>query len=133
MIDWDNGVRISDFGLSRAVSSRGDSNLTNYVVTRWYRAPELLCTSEDYGEAIDIWSIGCIIGEMLLGRPLFPSRQDTFESHLKIVFKFTGFKLADLANYNQQMQDYLLRTFRNEFEGDTTELRNKHREGADLV
>ena len=45
-----------------------------YVVTRWYRAPELLLGSKTYGPAIDMWSAGCILGELLWRRPLFPGR-----------------------------------------------------------
>jgi mitogen-activated protein kinase 15 len=45
--------------------------LTDYVATRWYRAPEILLGSHSYTKAVDIWSIGCIIGEMYLGKPMF--------------------------------------------------------------
>ncbi|KAL3510592.1 hypothetical protein ACH5RR_029993 [Cinchona calisaya] len=70
-------LKICDFGLARA--SFGDTPSavfwTDYVATRWYRAPEL-CGSffSKYTPAIDIWSIGCIFAEMLLGKPLFPGK-----------------------------------------------------------
>mmetsp|Transcript_23897 Transcript_23897/g.32545 ORF Transcript_23897/g.32545 Transcript_23897/m.32545 type:complete len:82 (-) Transcript_23897:84-329(-) len=46
--------------------------MTDYVATRWYRAPEILLGCPNYGEPSDIWSFGCVIAELYLGRPLFP-------------------------------------------------------------
>lgn len=64
-------VKIADFGLSREKSTN-ESQLTTNVVTRWYRAPELLLGSKVYDEKIDVWSIGCVFFEMLAnGKPLF--------------------------------------------------------------
>lgn len=48
--------------------------MTEYVATRWYRAPEIMINSGYYDLGIDIWSVGCILGEMLNGRPLFPGQ-----------------------------------------------------------
>ena len=45
---------------------------TEYVATRWYRAPEILLASHRYTKGVDMWSLGCILGEMLLGKPIFP-------------------------------------------------------------
>ena len=74
-------LRICDFGLSRVCSgplARMDEDnlqpLTMYVTTRWYRAPELLCFNSGYGMAIDMWSVACILGEMLGRQALFPGR-----------------------------------------------------------
>ncbi|XP_003700809.1 mitogen-activated protein kinase 15 isoform X2 [Megachile rotundata] len=72
--------KIADFGLARSVTQIGegdgetasDPTLTDYVATRWYRAPEILVASRRYTKGIDMWSLGCILGEMLLGKPLFP-------------------------------------------------------------
>lgn len=70
-------LKICDFGLARASFNDAPSAIfwTDYVATRWYRAPEL-CGSffSKYTPAIDIWSIGCIFAELLTGRPLFPGR-----------------------------------------------------------
>lgn len=63
-------LKLCDFGFTRSVGS-SDEALTDYVATRWYRSPELL-VGEPYGKALDIWSIGCIVYEMLTGEPLFP-------------------------------------------------------------
>lgn len=48
--------------------------MTEYVVTRWYRAPELLLSCDHYTAAIDVWSVGCILAELLGRRPLFPGK-----------------------------------------------------------
>ncbi len=48
--------------------------LTDYVATRWYRAPEILLGSTKYTKGVDMWSLGCILGEMLTGKPIFPGR-----------------------------------------------------------
>ncbi|KAH0569208.1 hypothetical protein KQX54_021925 [Cotesia glomerata] len=72
--------KIADFGLARSVTQIGegdgetgsDPTLTDYVATRWYRAPEILIASKKYTKGIDMWSLGCILGEMLLEKPLFP-------------------------------------------------------------
>jgi cyclin-dependent kinase-like len=49
---------------------------TDYVATRWYRAPELLVGDVEYGKAVDIWATGCIFAEILTGQPLFPGDTD---------------------------------------------------------
>ncbi|CAH2242971.1 mitogen-activated protein kinase 15 [Pararge aegeria] len=79
LIDSACRVKIADFGLARSVSSMysggedgADPCLTDYVATRWYRAPEILIASKSYTKGIDMWSLGCILGEMLVGKPLFP-------------------------------------------------------------
>ena len=46
--------------------------MTEYVATRWYRAPEILLGSTKYTKAVDMWSIGCILGELIIGKALFP-------------------------------------------------------------
>ena len=93
LIESGGGVKLADFGLGRDIPQGGDE-LTNYVVTRWYRAPEVLL-GERYGASIDVWSLGCIFAEMLKGtrplrnRALFPSTnqgsQGTKEQILMII------------------------------------------------
>lgn len=56
--------------------------LTEYVATRWYRAPEIMLNSKGYSKAIDIWSVGCILGEMLANRPLFPGKHCILANNL---------------------------------------------------
>uniref|UniRef100_A0AAR2J9H3 mitogen-activated protein kinase n=1 Tax=Pygocentrus nattereri TaxID=42514 RepID=A0AAR2J9H3_PYGNA len=66
-IDEECGLKILDFGLAR----QADSEMTGYVVTRWYRAPEVILNWMHYTQTVDIWSVGCIMAEMLMGKPLF--------------------------------------------------------------
>ncbi len=65
-------LKICDFGLARTTSET--DFMTEYVVTRWYRAPELLLNCSEYTAAIDVWSVGCIFMELLNREPLFPGR-----------------------------------------------------------
>ncbi|KAJ4951519.1 hypothetical protein NE237_028351 [Protea cynaroides] len=65
-------LKIGDFGLARTVSET--VFMTEYVVTRWYRAPELLLSCSEYTAAIDVWSVGCILGEIMNREPLFPGK-----------------------------------------------------------
>lgn len=67
-------LKICDFGLAR--TNQGDGQfMTEYVVTRWYRAPELLLSCDNYGTSIDVWSVGCIFAEILGRKPLFPGTE----------------------------------------------------------
>nr|XP_033816356.1 cyclin-dependent kinase-like 2 isoform X2 [Geotrypetes seraphini] len=68
-------VKLCDFGFARTLAAPGEV-YTDYVATRWYRAPELLVGDIKYGKAVDIWAIGCLITEMLTGEPLFPGDSD---------------------------------------------------------
>uniref|UniRef100_H2YYZ9 Mitogen-activated protein kinase 15 n=1 Tax=Ciona savignyi TaxID=51511 RepID=H2YYZ9_CIOSA len=73
LLDSDCFVKICDFGLARNRNNQGGNPaLTEYVATRWYRAPEILLASPRYGVGVDMWSVGCILGELLMGKPLFP-------------------------------------------------------------
>jgi mitogen-activated protein kinase 1/3 len=65
-------LKICDFGLARIAEPVGpDDCLTEYVATRWYRAPEVLLNYETYGVAMDVWSVGCILAELMLHKPIF--------------------------------------------------------------
>ncbi|XP_061196821.1 cyclin-dependent kinase-like 2 isoform X3 [Saccostrea echinata] len=68
-------VKLCDFGFARTLAQPGET-YTDYVATRWYRAPELLVGDTKYGRAVDIWAIGCLLAEMLTGEPLFPGDSD---------------------------------------------------------
>ncbi|KAK3785605.1 hypothetical protein RRG08_012706 [Elysia crispata] len=67
-VNEDCELKILDFGLARLT----DEEMTGYVATRWYRAPEIMLNWMHYNQTVDIWSVGCIMAEMLMGRPLFP-------------------------------------------------------------
>uniref|UniRef100_A0A672PWA6 mitogen-activated protein kinase n=1 Tax=Sinocyclocheilus grahami TaxID=75366 RepID=A0A672PWA6_SINGR len=73
-VNQDCELKILDFGLAR----QADSEMTGYVVTRWYRAPEVILNWMHYSQTVDIWSVGCIMAEMLLGRPLFKGNDRIF-------------------------------------------------------
>lgn len=74
LINSEAYIKICDFGLARCTTSTSnkDVTMTDYVATRWYRAPEILLGSTKYTTQADMWSIGCIFGELLCGKPLFP-------------------------------------------------------------
>ena len=102
LISNDGSLRIADFGLARAFdpsitrrptkssshsssqfsssqftsSTKADRRYTNCVVTRWYRPPELLLGARQYGGEIDVWGIGCVLGEMFMRRPILPGSSD---------------------------------------------------------
>lgn len=65
-------LKICDLGLARGYYDLKDQSLTEYVVTRWYRAPEVILNASHYTKALDIWSIGCVLAELLGRSPLFP-------------------------------------------------------------
>ena len=67
-------LKLCDFGFARSL--KPNQKLTEYVSTRWYRAPELLVGGKNYGFAVDVWSVGCLLAELLNGKPLFPGEND---------------------------------------------------------
>ncbi|KAF3794803.1 Mitogen-activated protein kinase 3 [Nymphaea thermarum] len=79
-------LKICDFGLARTSSGKGEF-MTEYVVTRWYRAPELLCC-DNYGPSIDVWSVGCIFAELLGRKPIFPGKECL--DQLKLIINVLG-------------------------------------------
>jgi len=80
LLNSECSMKVADFGLARSLlavqAGEGDAAenpvMTDYVATRWYRAPEILAGSSTYGTAVDLWSLGCIFGEMVGGKPAFP-------------------------------------------------------------
>ncbi|MCJ1282774.1 Mitogen-activated protein kinase [Xylographa opegraphella] len=77
LVNADCELKICDFGLARGFSQDPDENrgyMTEYVATRWYRAPEIMLSFQSYTKAIDVWSVGCILAELLGGRPFFKGR-----------------------------------------------------------
>uniref|UniRef100_A0A6Q2XAR4 mitogen-activated protein kinase n=1 Tax=Esox lucius TaxID=8010 RepID=A0A6Q2XAR4_ESOLU len=81
--------QILDFGLARQT----DSEMTGYVVTRWYRAPEVILSWMHYTQTVDIWSVGCIMAEMLSGKPLFKGNDHL--DQLTEIMKITGTPTQD--------------------------------------
>mmetsp|Transcript_11639 Transcript_11639/g.25628 ORF Transcript_11639/g.25628 Transcript_11639/m.25628 type:complete len:403 (-) Transcript_11639:188-1396(-) len=83
-------LKICDFGLARVrfADKQWVCPMTEYVCTRWYRAPEVLCSWTDYSTAIDIWSIGCILAEMFTRESLYPGR--TTQHQLDLIIALLG-------------------------------------------
>ncbi|KAF5950949.1 hypothetical protein HYC85_012942 [Camellia sinensis] len=86
----DNGgvLKIADFGLASVFDPNHKQPMTSRVVTLWYRPPELLLGATDYGVGVDLWSAGCILAELLAGRPIMPGRTEVEQLHK--IFKLCG-------------------------------------------
>jgi mitogen-activated protein kinase 15 len=85
-------MKLADFGLARSIHSvQKDEGpvLTDYVATRWYRAPEILLGSTKYTKGVDIWSIGCIMGELISNKPMFPGTSTM--NQLERIISVTGY------------------------------------------
>ncbi|CAI4455517.1 BCN_G0021870.mRNA.1.CDS.1 [Saccharomyces cerevisiae] len=96
-------LKVCDFGLARCLASSSDSRetlvgfMTEYVATRWYRAPEIMLTFQEYTTAMDIWSCGCILAEMVSGKPLFPGRD--YHHQLWLILEVLG--TPSFEDFNQ--------------------------------
>ncbi|KAJ3888777.1 putative MAP kinase [Lentinula edodes] len=97
-------LKVCDFGLARSMSTCGvigkgpgyespANAMTEYVATRWYRAPENMLSNASYTKAIDIWAVGCILAELLSGRPLFPGRD--YSHQLDLILDIIGTPTMD--------------------------------------
>ena len=86
-------LKICDLGLARGFEEAADEKLTEYVVTRWYRAPEVILNASHYTKAIDIWSAGCILAEMMGKSPLFPG--EDYLDQVQRVIAVLGMPTAD--------------------------------------
>lgn len=75
LISADDVIKLADYGLAREIRSRPP--YTDYVSTRWYRAPEVLLRSVEYNSPIDMWAVGCIMAELYTFRPLFPGSSES--------------------------------------------------------
>ena len=74
LMNQEGQVKICDFGSAKVLSPEGLN--TPYIVSRYYRAPELILACSDYTNAIDVWAIGCILAEFLTRRPIFPGKTE---------------------------------------------------------
>uniref|UniRef100_A0AAV2IZV4 mitogen-activated protein kinase n=1 Tax=Knipowitschia caucasica TaxID=637954 RepID=A0AAV2IZV4_KNICA len=102
-INPDCELKILDFGLAR----QADAEMTGYVVTRWYRAPEVILNWMHYSQTVDIWSAGCIMAEMLLGKPLFKGNDHL--DQLREIMKITGTPIPEFVMklQSQDARSYL--------------------------
>lgn len=81
---WFYNAQLADFGLARRLSD-APAELTNRVITLWYRPPELLLGATRYGPSVDCWGVGCIFAELIIGKPLFPAKVEL--EQLEAIFK----------------------------------------------
>ncbi|KAJ2800063.1 mitogen activated protein kinase, partial [Coemansia guatemalensis] len=103
-------LKVCNFGLARGSNDDNDNNesfLTGCVATGWYRAPEIMLSFKEYTKAIDIWSVGCIMAEMLSKMPLFPGHD--YHHQLKLIFDVLGTPSSDayLGIKSQRARDYI--------------------------
>jgi p38 MAP kinase len=83
-VNEDCELRILDFGLARPT----DMEMTGYVATRWYRAPEIMLNWMHYNQTVDIWSVGCIMAELISGKTLFPGSDHI--NQLNLIMELMG-------------------------------------------
>ena len=96
-----NSIKIADFGTAKQIPQYKNETLTDYICTRWYRAPECVLRSKNYNEKVDIWALGCIMAELYTLKPLFPG-QSLFDQMDKIV------RLLGTPSYDQWPEGYRL-------------------------
>ncbi|KAL1518247.1 hypothetical protein ABEB36_001896 [Hypothenemus hampei] len=104
LVDGKGVLKIGDFGLAKMYGSPNRIN-TSQVVTRWYRAPELLFGAKQYGICIDIWAVGCILAELLLRVPLFPGESDL--DQLTKIFGVLGSPTEETWPGVKMLSDYM--------------------------
>ncbi|KAJ8968832.1 hypothetical protein NQ317_005300 [Molorchus minor] len=105
LVDKEGHIKLADFGLSRSFSLPSKT-YTHEVVTMWYRAPELLLGGKLYCTGIDIWSLGCIMAEMLMKRAIFPG--DSEIDQLYRIFKILGTPSEEIWEGVSQYPDFKL-------------------------
>lgn len=91
MVNSNCDLKICDFGLARAHGAemkQKASVMTDYVATRWYRAPELLLAYKEYDSSVDMWSVGCILAELLRRKPFLPGTESTFKYSYILAYTF---------------------------------------------
>ncbi|XP_058589691.1 mitogen-activated protein kinase 13 isoform X3 [Neofelis nebulosa] len=101
-VNEDCELKILDFGLAR----HADAEMTGYVVTRWYRAPEVILSWMHYNQTVDIWSVGCIMAEMLTGKTLFKGKD--YLDQLSQILKVTGVPGAEFV---QKLNDKAAKSY----------------------
>ena len=109
LINSDSTVKLCDFGLARTFTEGNicQTVMTEYVSTRWYRAPELIIGSNHYCEGVDMWAVGCIVAELYAGRPLFPGTSTI--DQMERVVAFTGPPSnSDIASMHSEFAETMI-------------------------
>jgi mitogen-activated protein kinase 1/3 len=88
LVNHDCDLKICDFGLARGFQEAPDAQYTEYVVTRHYRAPEVMTNAKRYDERIDVWAVGCVFAELMGRRPLFPGSD--YLEQLRLIISKVG-------------------------------------------
>nr|XP_015207677.1 PREDICTED: mitogen-activated protein kinase 11-like [Lepisosteus oculatus] len=96
-VNEDCELRILDFGLARQT----DDEMTGYVATRWYRAPEIMLNWMHYNQTVDIWSVGCIMGELIKGKVLFPGNDCILSTERQPLPVGTGVRLRPSLRWSE--------------------------------
>ena len=105
LVNNDGQVKLADFGLARLYSSNDQERpYTNKVITLWYRPPELLLGEERYGKPVDVWSCGCILGELFTREPMF--RGNTELQQLDRIFTVCGSPTVSTWPDVRELRDY---------------------------
>ncbi|KAI8904312.1 kinase-like domain-containing protein [Gorgonomyces haynaldii] len=105
LVNADCELKICDFGLARGVVQEVDNEyMTEYVATRWYRAPEIMLSHQTYSKAIDLWSVGCILGELLKRAPLFKGKD--YVDQLNKILAVLGTPSDNAQNYVKSLPKY---------------------------
>ncbi|CAK5265589.1 unnamed protein product [Mycena citricolor] len=115
LVNADCELKICDFGLARGYTPGGGTSkaagnqgfMTEYVATRWYRAPEIMLSFANYTTAIDVWSVGCILAELLGGKPIFKGRD--YVDQLNQILHYLGTPSEDTLRRvgSPRAQDYI--------------------------
>ncbi|KAK6643655.1 Mitogen-activated protein kinase 14B [Polyplax serrata] len=105
-VNEDCELKILDFGLARPT----ENEMTGYVATRWYRAPEIMLNWMHYNQTVDIWSVGCIMAELLTGRTLFPGTDRILLGLLNLIMEVLGTPNAEFIRKisSESAKNYIL-------------------------
>mmetsp|Transcript_88088 Transcript_88088/g.247662 ORF Transcript_88088/g.247662 Transcript_88088/m.247662 type:complete len:535 (-) Transcript_88088:182-1786(-) len=118
----DNSLHLCDFG--SACKLNGDAILTDYVATRWYRAPELLVSFNNYGKGVDMWGVGCVMAELTVGQPLFTGTSDL--DQLCLINKALGPLTSEQAQRCMELTGFRDLHFPQNVERETLKMRLGH-------
>lgn len=132
LINEDCSIKICDFGLSRSFTGN-TCDLTEYVVTRFYRAPEIMLCSHQYTKAIDIWSAGCTFGELVSKSYLFPG--ENYLNQIKVIVEMLGsIDPSDLSFVQNEHAKSYVKSFKNLEKKNLSQVLNyKDTYGIDLL
>lgn len=95
LVSEDGILKIADFGLATHFDPDNPRPMTSQVITLWYRPPELMLGATHYSVGVDLWSVGCVLAELLLGEPIFPGRTEVGPYEIRVSHNYLQ-KIAHL-------------------------------------